>query len=248
MTIGWKKFLQFWRNVHLSDCRPFALKVSPRRMKLLLFLLVKKCSYHPFHTRIRISGTLTTTLCDANIRFTCPIPWHENDCIFIRFQFSGKLSDHFEMWRFSGTKTLFYTREIENSGKMKVKPQGGLLTPLVKHGLKKGADLRAKRCLYVHPSTPTFKRVVIKVEMRIQESQSKDTWKLLNLLQKQKFLVLPPFSDLMNISPHRMAWKYLQSDWLIRSALYRVFYGVQYKIMKLKLLHSETIKQKQMLC
>ena len=44
------------------------------------------------------------------------------------------LSDDFGVWRPSGTKTLFYTREIDNSGEMKVE-----------HGPKEGTDLRAKR-------------------------------------------------------------------------------------------------------
>ena len=47
------------------------------------------------------------------------------------------------VWRPNGTKTLCYTRDIDNSGEMKVK-----------HWPKEATDLRAKRYLYVHSIQP----------------------------------------------------------------------------------------------
>ena len=100
------------------------------------------------------------------------------------------LSDDFGVWRPNGTKTLFFLSEIKGSGKMKAK-----------HVPKEEADLRAKRYLYAHPTTPTFKRVVVKTEMRMKDSQTDDPWKLLKHIFVQYYFEDGVVKEVA-VSPH----------------------------------------------
>ena len=76
------------------------------------------------------------------------------------------LSDDLGVWNPSGTKTYYYSRTVNRSVSITIKPVDD----------ETDADFIAKRFLYSYPTEKQFKRVIVKPCMKTDEG----SWKVMS--------------------------------------------------------------------
>ena len=97
---------------------------------------------------------------------------NENIAFMIGTQYLGHwkdvLSDNLGSWKNDGTKTLYYSTSHKASREIKLKPTS-----------EEDAEVLVYRYLYVYPKTPSFKRVVVTVSVKVDNKLSgKTEWEL----------------------------------------------------------------------